>query len=317
MRCWRFVALLSGLIGCGASPPPAPSRSSVHVPAASEEVSDSLCDRRARASELASEGDRALDTDVDAAVRHYEEAVELDPDNDRLLWKLALAHEKKEDWPRVAQVMSRAVEVAPAFASYWHKLGFAEVKQGAYAQAENPLRRCIEKDPNFFECHALLARVQEWTEREQAALQSYTKAIELGPGDGDSYLRLASLYFSLKLLPQARAVLQEGVSRVPSGSDNDVTLFRMYADLAAVAEAEADPTARLAALEKAVAHAGDTNPEGLFLLGRAHALMDPPRKQEAVSLLTQFVKRVCRGAGAIKFKRQCEETSSLLQRLGQ
>ena len=91
----------------------------------------------------------------------------------------------------------------------------------------------------------------------------------------------------------------------------------MYILLHNVAQMKGDKAGQLAAVEQAEKYAGETHPEFAFNLGSVYAAMDPPQKEKAVRLLNQFTKRVCRGAGATKFKEQCEATSSLLQKLGQ
>jgi tetratricopeptide (TPR) repeat protein len=73
------------------------------------------------AENLANEGDQAVKVNVEGAIQKYEQAIQLDPTNHRILWKLAVAYEKKEDWEKMASTLSRAVQVAPDFANYWFK----------------------------------------------------------------------------------------------------------------------------------------------------------------------------------------------------
>ncbi len=68
---------------------------------------------------LANEGDQSVKINVEGAIQKYEQAIDLDPTNHRILWKLANAYEKKEDWDKMASTLSRAVQVAPDFANYW------------------------------------------------------------------------------------------------------------------------------------------------------------------------------------------------------
>src|SRR5687767_15274090 len=112
---------------------------------------------------LANEGDQAVKVNVEGAIQKYEQAIQLDPTNHRILWKLAVAYEKKEDWEKMASTLSRAVQVAPDFANYWYKRGLALINQAeqgnpdAYEQAKDPLKKCIEKDPNIADCYFLMA----------------------------------------------------------------------------------------------------------------------------------------------------------------
>src|SRR3954469_13028419 len=121
------------------------------------------CSRdRIEAINLANEGDQAVKVNVEGAIQKYEQAVQLDPTNHRILWKLASAYEKKEDWDKMASTLSRAVQIAPDFANYWFKRGSALISQAeagnpdAYEQAKEPLKKCVEKDPNLAECYFLL-----------------------------------------------------------------------------------------------------------------------------------------------------------------
>ena len=75
--------------------------------------------------------------------------------------------------------------------------------------------------------------------------------------------------------------------------------------------------AQLAALERAEGLGANIDGELLFELGDGYATLQPPQKERALRLLNQFFKRVCRGARAASFARQCETAQSDVQRLGQ
>src|SRR6185369_2065090 len=78
---------------------------------------------------LAIEGDKAKATDLDGAISKYEQATNLDPTNHRILWKLALAYTKKEQWDKVASTCSKAEKIAPKFANYYFQHGMALARQ--------------------------------------------------------------------------------------------------------------------------------------------------------------------------------------------
>src|SRR6187401_1302528 len=118
-------------------------------------VSLGACSRdHIEAVNLANEGDQSVKINVEGAIQKYEQAISLDPTNHRILWKLANAYEKKEDWDKMASTLSRAVQVAPDFATYWGARGHALIMQARggnldqYKQAQEPLKKCIEKDAN-------------------------------------------------------------------------------------------------------------------------------------------------------------------------
>lgn len=272
---------------------------------------------------LANEGDQSVKVNVEGAIQKYEQAVQLDPTSHRILWKLAAAYEKKEDWDKLASTLARAVQVAPDFANYWYKRGHALVMQAeagnpdAYEQAKEPLTKCIEKDPNIAECYHLLGEANLWTNNEQAALENYQKAIQHDPTVSFFYGPPAELYLTLRQVNEAEQILKEGTRLVPPSEKNNPKIYGMYVLLANVAMMKGDKPAQLAALERAEQFAGEGHPEFSFMLGSTYAKLDPPQKEKAVRLLNQFTKRVCRGAAAAKFKEQCEITSSMIQNLGQ
>jgi tetratricopeptide (TPR) repeat protein len=271
---------------------------------------------------LANEGDQSVKVNVEGAIQKYEQAAQLDPSNHRILWKLAVAHEKKEDWEKMAGTLSRAVQVAPDFANYWFKRGYALIKQAeggnpdAYEQAKEPLKKCIEKDTNLAECYHFLGEASLWTDDEQTALENYTKAIEHDPRVAYFYPPLGELYITLRFYKEAEAVLQEGTRIVVPSEHTSPNLYGMYILLFMTAQAKDDKATMVAVMEKAQQVAGDTHPEISFNLGSTYAVMDPPRKEQALRLLNSFSKRACRGANAAKFKEQCETANGLIQKLG-
>jgi tetratricopeptide (TPR) repeat protein len=146
----------------------------------------------------ANEGDTLVDSNPGDAIQKYEEAVKLDPTNHAILYKLAKAYRKKEDWEKVQSTLQRAVEKAPQFADYWFELGIAIETQAKKAQADKdkggkakwadaiePFSKCIEKDPNFDHCYFHLGEAYYWTDDEQKAIQKMHEAIEHRPADSD------------------------------------------------------------------------------------------------------------------------------------
>ena len=272
---------------------------------------------------LANEGDQMVKVNVEGAIQKYEQAIQLDPANHRILWKLATAHERKEDWEKLSATLAKATQVAPDFANYWFKRGYALVKLGesgnpdAYEEAKEPLKKCTEKDPNLAECYHFLGEAYLWTKDEQNALDNYSKAIEHGPTVAYFYPPLADTYISLKLYKEAEQVLKEGTRLISPGEKNNPALYGMYVLLFQTAQSRNDKPSMVAAMERAEGVAGDDHPEIAFNMGSTYAVMDPPQKEKALRLLNSFSKRACRGSGAANFKEQCETSSALIQKLGQ
>lgn len=283
----------------------------------------SACSRdHIEAINLANEGDQAIKVNTEGAIQKYEQAIQLDPTNHRIMWKLSKAYEKKEDWDKMASTLSRAAQVAPSFANYYYKRGYALVKMAEagnpdkYEEAKEPLKKCIEKDPAMAECYHFLGEASLWTNDEQGALDNYTKAIEHDSTTPYFYPPLAELYITMRFYNEAEGVLKEGTRIIPPGEKNNNHLYGMYVLRFQVAQASGDKAGMVAAMEKAEEVAGDSHPEITFNLGSTYAVMEPPQKEKAVRLLSSFVKRACRSAQASKYKEQCETSNTLIQKLG-
>jgi tetratricopeptide (TPR) repeat protein len=271
---------------------------------------------------LANLGDKSVSVNVEGAIQHYEEATRLDPSNHRILWKLAKAYQKKEDWDQMESTLGRATQVAPEFANYWYHRGLALTQKAAqgnpdsYEQAKAPLQKCIEADPNYAECYHELAEASLWTNDEQGAVDNYTKAIEHDPSVSYFYPPLAELLLAFKMYEQAEAVLKEGTRIVPPTEKTANNLYGMYVLLSQVYQSRRDTASMVDVLEKANQVGGETHPEIAFNLGSTYAVMKPPQKEKAVRLLNSFNKRACRSAKAEKYKEQCATSADLVQKLG-
>lgn len=272
---------------------------------------------------LANRGDQAVKVNVGGAIKDYEEATRLDPSNHRIFWKLSKAYHKQEEWDKMASTLARASQVAPEFANYLYHRGFALMKiaeggnKDAYQEAKEPLKACIERDPNYAECYHWLGTALLWTDDEQGALQNYTKAIELDPTIPYFYPALGEVYLSLRMYDEAEKVLQEATRLIPPTEKTANALYGAYTLLSNVHQAKGNDEARMADLEKANDIAGANHPEIAFNLGSTYAVMKPPQKEKALRLLKSFNKRACKSADAAKkFKDQCATSNDLVQKLG-
>lgn len=255
----------------------------------------------------------------DAAIDKYEAASQLDPTNHEIMYMLATTYRKKEEWEKVASTLARATQVAPDHATYFYERGYALVQvankskqQSAWEEAKEPLVKCIEKDPNFAHCYFELALVELFLDNEQSALENYTKAIQHKPSEPTFYAPLADLYIRLDYFDQAKGVLEEGIKFAP---DEGKSKFNMYVLLATVHQFKNDMAGMVSALETANKIGGAENPEILFNLGSTYAVMDPPKKSQAIQMLKKFQAQACKGGKAVKYKDQCEQAMALIAKL--
>jgi tetratricopeptide (TPR) repeat protein len=286
-------------------------------------LSSVACSRdHIEAINLANEGDQAVKVTPDIAIQKYEQAIQLDPTSHQIIWKLAMAYEKKEDWDKMASTLAKAVTVAPTYANYWEKRGYALTKQAeggnpdAWEEAKEPLKKCIEADANRAWCYQLLGEAQWWTDDIQGALQSFTQAVEHDPRVPYFYVTLSELYQVLRFNDEAAAVLEQGTQNIQPTEESRDHVYNMYLLIFNVAQAKGDKPRMLAAVERAYEIAGESHPEAKFHLGSTYATMDPPEREKAKRLLNSFSNTTCKGAKAQQFRAQCAQANSFLQTLG-
>jgi len=286
-------------------------------------VASAGCSRNnIEAVNLANEGDKERSSNIDGAISKYEQAVNLDPTNHRILYKLGHAYQKKEAWDKVASTMARAEKVAPKFANYFFLHGLAAARQAAagptsWSDAKGPLEEAIKLDPNIADAHFELAEVMLRLDDEKAAIDSYNKAIMTKPDELSFYGPLADLYIRLNHVAEAETVLREALQ---FGKEGDKALFAVHSLLGDIADRKNDSGKAVSEYEAAKKACGACNEPGqqiaFFNLGAAYASLNPPRKSEAMAQLQSFQKMICKGAAAQRYADQCTTAQQLATRLG-
>jgi tetratricopeptide (TPR) repeat protein len=271
---------------------------------------------------LANEGDKEKDTNLDGAISKYEQATNLDPTNHKILGKLANAYKKKEAWDKVAATCAKAEKLAPKFANYFFLHGYALTQQAqkgpvGWGEAKAPLEEAIKLDPNIADAYFELAEVYLHVDDEASALQNYTKAITAKPDTLAFYGPLADLYIRLNYVDQAEQVLSQSLGFAREG---DKALFAIHSLLGDIADRKHDLAKAVTEYEAAKKACGQCNEAGqqiaFFNLGAAYASLSPPRKSEAIAQLQSFQKMICKGAAAARYADQCTQAQQLASKLG-
>jgi tetratricopeptide (TPR) repeat protein len=309
---WLAVATLAGLGGAACA----------EAPVQPAVVRAPECAPPGKAAEAERRGDGVAAIALDQAASAYEDAARLDPKNHRVLFKLAEVRRKQEQWEAAEAALTKAVELAPTFATYWLELGrarekAARAKRAPWAAAREPLERCVALDPNLAECHVELGTVLLWLDDEPGALASYTRAVEKNPTNVAHYTLLAGLYIDLGRTDDAAAVL----AAAPPSADPprpDRARYNLHLLRARVLYDRGDIEKAVGEIEAARQVVPDGGPEAtliLWNLGSAYATMKPPRKAEALANLEAFSARACRGAHAASYRTECEQVRALIAHL--
>ena len=174
----------------------------------------------------------------------------------------------------------------------------------------------ISKDPNLADAYEELAEVQLHQDDEQAALQSYSKAIDLKPDELGFYGPLADLYLRLGYVDQAEQVVKEGLSFSKGGEKH---LFTLHTINGGILEGKNNIQGAIVEYEAAKKSCGNCQEPGqqiaYFNLGAAYASATPPRKNEAMQQLQSFQKMICKGAAAARYSDQCAQAQQYATKL--
>jgi tetratricopeptide (TPR) repeat protein len=282
---------------------------------------------RADAVRLANEADKLRAVNIDDAIAKYEEATKLEPDDDRLWWKLALAYEKKEDWRsvvracRAAEAADERAHGAKTRADTYARHGYALARiaasgAGAWSDAIAPLERATSLDPNLADAFGELGSARAHTDDDAGAIRAWMQAIAKAPDRMHWYVALADAYRRWMFFDHAERVLVAGLA---FAKDGDKDLYDAHALLGDVHMTKGNATRAVADYEaaiKACASSCADRRDAPYKLGVAYAALTPPRKAEAIQQLQRFNKSVCKGALARRYEDACVDAMETMRRMG-
>jgi tetratricopeptide (TPR) repeat protein len=274
---------------------------------------------------LYNEAVKAKSSNIDESISKFEQATQLDPTNHRILWGLAQAYAKKEQWDKCAATSKKAQGLAPTYANYYFEQGMANARLagkkeggGNWADAKGPLEEAVQKDSNIADAHFELAEVLLHMDDEQGALREYTKAIETQPDNTQFYVPLADLYMRLNLIDEAEKVGREGLGFVKEGDGKGQ--FLLHSLMGSVADSRSQNETALKEYDLARKACNQCTDPGqaiaFFNLGAAYAQANPPQTSQAMQNLQNFHKMVCKGGAKARYEDQCAQAQQLAQKVG-
>jgi tetratricopeptide (TPR) repeat protein len=306
---------LVALSACAPTPAPAPQ-----APPPPPAPAKAACSpEAAKARALHDEAVAVARTDLSGAIARMDYASNLAPDDPGIAFELSELRARAEDWDGVLRATLRGLRVAPDAAPLWElrgRAGAALARKGTepWTAAVEAFSRCVALDRHFTECLEGLSEAALFAGDEALAADAARGAIRGDPTRARGYLSLGDLYLRLGLVTEGETVLREAITRVPRGATELVTVRVLLAeslmDRGEITEAATELEAAKAAAPP------EDQAMLLYSLGSVYARMTPPRKQEAIQNLTAFSKRACKGARAVRFRRECEVAQSIVTTLG-
>jgi tetratricopeptide (TPR) repeat protein len=131
-----------------------------------------------------------------SAVTLLEKAVEMEPENDRLLHSLALAYMAQNENNKAVENMRKALALDPQKDSYYFELGALMEKGGDYKGAMENMRLAIELNPLHSNAHNFLGYMYALEGRDlDQALVHLKKALTTQPRNGYFLDSLGWIYY--------------------------------------------------------------------------------------------------------------------------
>jgi Flp pilus assembly protein TadD len=120
------------------------------------------------------------------AVTLYQTALANDPDDARLIYKLAKALDKTNDLVSEKTALLHAIELDPNLAEAQNQMGYLASKSGDDAQAESYFRAAVQASPSYLVAWVNLAATLAGEAKLQDAKQALAKAMEIDPNNAEA-----------------------------------------------------------------------------------------------------------------------------------
>jgi len=143
--------------------------------------------RRALATTKTAQGDKELATgDPQKAVADFREAVEANPDDAQIAYKLALALDRTGDTAAEHAALEQAVKLNPGFALAQNQLGYLASRGGDSASAEEYFRQAVQSAPGYTQAWISLAATLGMESRFPEAQEALASALKLEPDNAQA-----------------------------------------------------------------------------------------------------------------------------------
>ena len=146
--------------------------------------------------------------DAAGAKSWVEKALKYNPQNYRAWYELAII-QSKTDKISAASAYEKALAIQPNFALGQRGLGMLQFQQQNYADAAKHLARSVDLGLSDAKLFNFLGIAYSRTNRQQKAIESYRKSIQIDPELAEAHLNLGYAYEELHNLGLARQEYQQ------------------------------------------------------------------------------------------------------------
>jgi len=145
---------------------------------------------------------------LEEAYRHYQMALEVDPQNPEILYGQGVLNEKLGLYHEAEKKYLECLTHDPSQAMARNNLAAIFLRKGNYEQAKEQYLKAIEIDPKNFNLYRNLGILYQQLHKEQHAKKAYSTALNLNPNQVDVMHNLSLILMNLGEWKQACLLLR-------------------------------------------------------------------------------------------------------------
>jgi tetratricopeptide (TPR) repeat protein len=205
----------------------------VNIPEFANVPHDGLLKIEAPATEFFRVFDKAVDltkkNQTDAALAEWKKAVELNPEEAKAHFNLALALENQGLLDEAIIHYQKATDLEPDNTAAFTNLAIALVRTGKLDEALESFAKCVTLEPGSAKAHANLGIALVEKGRDEEGMEHCLKALEIDPENADAHNSLAIALARTDRLDEAIAHLEKAVAINPASFEYQYNLGRFLA----------------------------------------------------------------------------------------
>jgi len=152
---------------------------------------------------------------TEEAIAHFQQALQLSPDNPIALDNLGNAFRQKKDWGKAAEAFQHTLAINSTDSEANFGLGMVYAQTDDNERAEEYLNRALKARPSYPEGLNNLGILYLRTHRRDQAVAKFQECIRVAPSFDQAYLNLARVYAIEDTPDKARTVLLELLKQHP------------------------------------------------------------------------------------------------------
>jgi Flp pilus assembly protein TadD len=142
------------------------------------------------------QGDQAYRRgDTDRALFHYVTALNLDPENTDLLYRIGMIHSENKSLDAADQAFNQILALQPDHAGALEGHGLVLLRQRKYAEAKQLLETVVQKDSGRWRAYNGLGVISDINNNHALAISYYELALQQRPGSPMIFNNLGYSYY--------------------------------------------------------------------------------------------------------------------------